>query len=259
MKLFEGKKPIVSIIMPVHNDENYLNESIGSVLKQSLQNFELLIVDDCSSDASYSIIRSFTDPRIKIFRNNKNMGAAAARNIALKNASGRYIAFLDADDIWAQDKLSKQIEFMISNNCSFTYTNYDVVNESGEYLYSMTGPGFVTQKMLIKRDYMGCLTVVYDSFVTGFLQVDERLKKRNDYAIWLQVIEKTKKCVLINEVLAKYRKQSNGISRNKGKLLFWHYRLFRWVLKYGVIRSAYHALLNAIYFLRKGKYKYVRN
>ena len=251
-----SSKPLVSIVMPVHNDEKFLKQAIDSVLEQSFQDFELLIVNDGSTDSSEIIISSYKDNRIIFINNNISHGAAAARNIALKKANGKYIAFLDADDIWKENKLEEQVQFMIATNCSFSYTKYDVINEDGAYMYSMSGPERINEKLMNKCCYIGCLTAMYDASKVGILQVPTVLKKRNDYALWLQAIEKTHQCLLLDKVLAFYRKQSNGISSNKARLFIWHYRLFRYVKHASPIISMFYALRNIVFYFGKRKYRY---
>lgn len=253
----EDQKPLVSVVMPVHNDADYVGESITSVLNQDYPYFELLIVDDCSTDNSKEVIKSFKDQRIKLFSNNVSLGAAGARNIALRNAVGKYIAFLDADDFWEKSKLSEQIEFMEKNKIGFSCSRYTVVDASGKPCYDISSPARISPKSLGHCCYIGCLTAIYNQEVVGLIQVDERLKKRNDYAIWLQVIEKTGYCYSLDKSLACYRLNNSGISSNKFSLFKWHYRLFRWQFKKNPLVSAIKATINIMfYFYKRLKFKY---
>ncbi|MDE7256747.1 MAG: glycosyltransferase, partial [Clostridia bacterium] len=157
---------LVSIIMPNYNCEKYIGETVESVLNQTYTNWELLIVDDCSADNSLEIIKGFAekDARIKVFVNEKSSGAAASRNRAIREAGGKWIAFLDSDDLWTADKLEKQIKFMEDNGYHFSCTDYDHINEQSEPLnVKVTGPKKVNRHKMFNYCYLGCLTVMYDA------------------------------------------------------------------------------------------------
>lgn len=248
---------LVSIITPSYNTAKFISETIECVLSQTYQNWEMIIVDDCSTDDTDDIVKKFDDNRIKYFKNPKNMGAAKSRNYALNVAKGRWIAFLDSDDLWTPDKLSKQIEFMEKNNYSFTYTNYSEIDEnSRKNGVFVTGPKHITKTGMFNYCWPGCLTIMYDSNVVGLIQIED-IKKNNDYAMWLKVIKKAD-CYLFCEKLAFYRKRSGSIS-NHGflKLIKWHYRLYRIAEKRGVITSCFLTLRNLIFGFYK-KLKYVK-
>lgn len=219
---------LVSIIMPSYNTGKFIKESIESVLAQTYQNWELIIVDDCSNDNTDEIVSAFNyDPRIRFFKNSQNSGAAISRNRALREARGKWIAFLDSDDIWYPEKLEKQIMFMKENNYRFSYTNYIEIDENsvpnGKYV---TGPGKINQNGMYSYCWVGCLTVMYDAEFVGLVQIED-IRKNNDYAIWLKVSRKAD-CFLLDEKLAKYRKRSGSISNhNYSTLIKWHYRLFK--------------------------------
>lgn len=220
---------LVSIIMPSYNTARFIRESIQSVLDQTYQNWELLIVDDCSTDNTDEVVASIEDDRIKYFKNEKNSGAAVSRNRALREAKGKWIAFLDSDDLWLPEKLEKQIQFMSENNYHFSYTNYVEVDEDNFPLGTfVTGPKKVSKTLMYTFNYMGCLTVMYDREHVGLIQIED-LKKRNDYALWIKV---SKKCpaYLLNETLAKYRIRSSGsiMNRSKSPLSRMKYNYFLW-------------------------------
>lgn len=220
---------LVSIIMPSYNTAKFITDTIQSVLNQTYQNWELLIVDDCSTDNSDEVIASFNDPRIKIFKNEKNSGAAISRNKAIAEAAGKWIAFLDSDDLWLPEKLEKQINFMRKNGYHFSYTNYVEIDEDNILNGTMvTGPKKVSNLAMHTFNYMGCLTVMYDCEYVGLIQI-ENLKKRNDYAIWVKV---AKYCpaYLLDEVLAQYRIRNSGsvMNRSKGPLSRQKYNYYLW-------------------------------
>lgn len=221
-------KGLVSIIMPSYNTAQYIVKSIESVLAQSYANWELIIVDDCSTDHTDEAVSGYlTDPRIHYIKNEKNSGAAVSRNRALREAKGKWIAFLDSDDCWEPAKLQRQIAFMVNNGYDFSYTNYIEIDEcskpSGK---SVTGPRRITKQGMYNYCWPGCLTVMYNAEKIGLIQIAD-IKKNNDYAMWLKVCRKAD-CFLLDEMLAKYRKRSGSIS-NHGylKLINWHYRLYR--------------------------------
>jgi glycosyltransferase involved in cell wall biosynthesis len=217
---------LVSIISPTFNCATYIEETIRSVLAQSYSNWEMIIVDDASTDATQSIVEAFADERIRYFRNPANSGAAYSRNLALRQANGRWIAFLDSDDIWAPDKLEKQIRFMEENHYDFTYTAYSVIDETSEDLgIFVGGPKHISVAGMYNFCWPGCLTVMYDASVVGLIQIAD-IKKNNDYAMWLKVIKKAD-CYLLDEPLARYRKRAGSISNHSYlSLIKWHYRLF---------------------------------
>lgn len=217
---------LVSIVMPLYNAEKYLEDSIWSVLKQTYKNWELIIVDDCSTDGSVEIVKSFNDWRIILIKNETNSGAAVSRNYALRVATGKWIAFLDADDIWVTNKLEKQIKFMVENSYAFTYTDYRICL-NGEWLsYINIGPNVVNKRKMYDYCYFSTITVMYEREKIGLIQIVD-LHKNNDYAMWLQAIEKNN-AYRLPECLSYYIKHDGSISSgNKLKLIKWHYILFR--------------------------------
>lgn len=222
----------VSVIVPNYNCEKFIEETVNSVINQTYKNWELLIVDDCSTDGSVEVIKKLqaADGRIKLFINEKNSGAAASRNKALKEASGKWIAFLDSDDLWLPDKLEKQIAFMEENGYKFSYTAYEHIDENSNALnVRVTGPKVLSKRKMFRYCYPGCLTVMYDSSDVGAVQIpDEIANGENDYAIWLKVC-KAYKCYYLNEILSLYRVRNSSLSHKskKTKLMKNHYRLFR--------------------------------
>lgn len=220
---------LVSIIMPSYNTADYIAESIQSVLEQSYTDWELIVVDDCSTDNTDEVIKPYlTDGRIKYYKNEKNSGAAVSRNHALREAKGKWIAFLDSDDLWMPDKLEKQICFMEKNGYSFSYTNYIEIDENSKPNgKKVTGPKKITKHGMYNYCWLGCLTVMYDAETVGLIQIAD-IKKNNDYAMWLKVCKKAD-CYLLNEELALYRRGRQGsISTHSiKKLIGWHYKLHK--------------------------------
>ena len=179
---------LVSIIMPSYNTAEYIAESIQSVLSQSYIDWEIIVVDDCSTDNTDEVVKPYlSDERIIYLKNEMNSGAAVSRNRALREAKGKWIAFLDSDDLWTPDKLSKQINFMEEHGYSFTYTNYaEIDTDSKKNGVTVTGPKRITKCGMFNYCWPGCLTVMYYANAVGLIQIAD-IKKTNDYAMWMKV------------------------------------------------------------------------
>ena len=213
--------------MPSYNTGRFIKESIESVLAQTYSNWELIIVDDCSPDNTDDIVAPYlTDDRICYIKNEKNSGAAVSRNRALREAKGKWVAFLDSDDLWHPDKLEKQIAFMVENDYKFTYTDYRI-QLNGEWLpYVYTGPKVVNKRKMKDYCYFSTITVMYEREYVGLIQI-EPVRKNNDYAMWLKIIEKSP-CYRFPECLSSYIKHDGSISSgSKFKLIKHHYILWR--------------------------------
>lgn len=247
---------LVSIIMPSYNTAGYISETIESVLAQTYANWELIIVDDCSTDNTDEVVKPFlTDKRIKYLKNEKNSGAAVSRNYALREAKGKWIAFLDSDDLWLPEKLEKQIAFMEKNGYKFTYTDYKI-KLNGKWLpYIFTGPNIVDKRKMYDYCYFSTITVVYDRDFVGLIQIAP-LKKNNDYAMWLKIIKKVD-CYRLPECLSCYIKHDNSISSgSKIKLIKHHYIMFRLSENKTVISSVVLTARNLFWgIIKKIKYK----
>lgn len=218
---------LVSIIMPSYNTEKYICDSINSILEQTYPYWELIIVDDCSTDNTVKVISDFLqDTRIRFFANGKNSGAAISRNYALREAKGKWIAFLDSDDTWNPKKLEKQIDFMECNNYKFTCTDYKI-QLNGKWLpYVYTSPNIVTERRMKNYCYFSTITVMYDREYIGLIQI-ENVRKNNDYAMWLKIIRKAP-CYRLAENLSSYIKHDGSISSgSKLKLIKHHYIMWR--------------------------------
>lgn len=232
--------------MPSYNTACYISDSIESVIQQTYSNWELIIVDDCSTDNSVDVIKAYDDTRIIVLQNSQNSGAAISRNYALREATGKWVAFLDSDDTWAPEKLEKQICFMVDHDYAFTFTDYRICL-NGEWLpYINTGPDIVDKKRMYDYCYFSTITVMYDREKIGLIQIAD-LKKNNDYAMWLQVIEKSD-AYRLPECLSYYIKHDGSISSgSKAKLIKWHYKLFRDGLGKGPFISGILTINNLIH------------
>lgn len=247
---------LVSIIMPSYNTGRFISETIESVLAQSYSKWELIIVDDCSIDNTDDVVNPYLDDtRIHYIKNDTNSGAAVSRNRALREAKGKWIAFLDSDDLWESDKLKKQVAFMEQNNYKFTCTDYRICL-NGEWMpYINTAPNIITKRKLYNYCYFSTITAMYDREYVGLVQIAD-LKKNNDYAMWFEIIEKSP-CYRLPECLSYYIKHDDSISGgSKWKLIKHHYILYRKGLKRGMLISAILTVNNLFFgIIKKIKYK----
>ena len=244
-------KKLVSIIMPAYNCADYIAESIKSVQNQSYRNWELIVADDNSTDGTVDTVRSMAadDNRIHLLETDINLGPAAARNRAINSAQGDYIAFLDSDDIWFPDKLSRQISFMEQTGYDFTYTAYEKINERSEKMgIVVSAPKSVNySSMLYRGDPIGNLTVVYDATKLGKFYVPD-IKKRNDFALWLKMMHDCDRAYGLDEVLASYRVRAGSISSTrKSKLIKYYWELYRDIERLSNIKSS-AAIASLVFF-----------
>lgn len=209
-------KPNVSVITPVYNAEKFLKETIDSVLKQTYKDYEYLLVDDCSTDSSADIVKEYVenDNRVKYIKLKENSGAAVARNTGLEHAQGRYIAFVDSDDLWYPEKLEKQLTFMQENNEAFTYTKYEHITEDGEIQSAPDFPERLNYSGLLKNTAIACSTVVIDREVIGDFRMP-LVRKGQDTATWLKILRDHDYAYLVDEILNQYRGREGSLSSNK--------------------------------------------
>ncbi len=235
----DNRIPETSIIMPAYNNARFIGDSIRSVLAQTYINWELLIVDDCSKDNTAEIVESFHDPRIHYQRNAHNMGAAETRNQALKIAKGRYIAFLDSDDLWEPEKLEKQITFMEKNGYAFTFSDYQIMKENGTQTGNILHmPASLNYHQYLRNTAIGCLTVVIDRSKTGeFLMPN--IKSSHDMALWLVIMKRGFQAYAISECLASYRLVSTSNTAKKYKAARDVWRVYRNIEHLSICYSAF--------------------
>ena len=238
----EIKKGLVTVITPTFNCGKYIKDAITSVIAQTYGEWEMIIVDDCSTDDTESVVKSFTDDRIKYIKLEENKGTAYARNVSMDNAMGEFYAFLDADDIWEKDKLEKQVSFMNQNGYNFSATSYEKVTEDGNKKCVVTALEKVDYKRMLLDSRIGNSAVMYRADVLGDIRVP-LIRKRNDLALWLQILKREKYCYGLNEVLTVYRKRKGSISGNKFSLIKYHWILYRKIEKLSIIRSAYYIVV----------------
>jgi len=256
-KTNKSSPPEVSIITANYNCERFIESTIQSVLKQTFTDWEMIIVDDCSTDQGPKIIEKYcqADSRIKLVSLVKNSGPAVARNKAIEQAKGRFIAFLDSDDLWTEDKLEVQISFMKKNNFSLTYTEYVKVNEDGKVISDVIQrPEKVNYQKMLNSNFIPCLTAIYDSALLGKVYMPLILK-RQDYGLWFKILKVTDYAYAINQPLAYYRVRKNdSVSSNKFKSAIYHWKILREVENVPLIKAIYHfmqyALIGYIKFLK---------
>lgn len=230
----------VSVIMPNYNGEKFLSLAIDSVLSQTIKDWELIIIDDCSIDNSFKIIDYYLqlDRRICLLKNDVNKGVAFSRNRGIQYASGRYIAFLDSDDIWLPNKLENQLKVFSNIDCKIVYSAYEIINESNEILGKVIPPNKLDFNSLLKSNYIGNLTGVFDSRYFGKPKVLNM--GHEDYILWLDLLKNTEFAFGTSEVLARYRKKRNSVSSNKFRTIIWQWSIYRNHLKMDLFKSLYY-------------------
>ena len=239
---------LVSIITPCYNSEKFLDECISSVLNQTYQNWEMLIVDDNSSDNSSILINSYSkkDERIKPLYLNDNIGAAMARNKAISKAKGKYLAFLDSDDVWLPKKLEVQTNFMKKNNCSFVFSSYSVItDDKKKSKYTINVPERISYEIYLKNTIIGCLTVMLDK--EKFKKIEmPNLRSSHDMALWLNLLKQEKYAYGIAQDLAIYREHKSSNTSNKFKAIYDVWNVYRKHEKLNLFYSIYNFVFYAI-------------
>lgn len=232
---------LVSIIMPNYNSEKYIEATINSVLNQTYQNWELLFVDDASSDTSLAVVNSYQDARIHTFSMKENSGAAIARNKAIAEAKGKWIAFLDGDDLWMPEKLERQIMYMYDHAISFSFTDYEVIDENGTIISLFQPRLDVCQYIdILKHNCIGCLTVILDAEKVGKVFMPSDAVKREDMACWLNVLKNGESAYCLHECLAQYKVHSNSVSSNKLQMAKYQWDLYRKIEHISFLKSLYY-------------------
>lgn len=241
---------LVSIIMPAYNSAKYIEQSIESVVNQTYPYWELLVIDDRSTDGTREIVESYADHRIRCIYQSENGGVANARNMGINAATGRYIAFLDSDDLWVRNKLARQLQYMKENKYSFTYTEYR------GFIDSPSRPGrlvrtrdFVDYWTLLKGNDIGCLTVMLDRLY--YEHIEMPAVRHEDYVTWLNLLKKGGRAYSLHEDLARYRKSPASLTANKWKSLQWTWVVYRTTQKLPLLKSIYCLFIYVIRGLKK--------
>ncbi|QRG66239.1 glycosyltransferase family 2 protein [Brevibacillus choshinensis] len=232
--------PLVSVITPTYNATRFIRETIDSVKRQTYPYWELILVDDCSSDETVSLIQEeLHDPRIRLIVLPKNSGAAVARNTGISAAGGKYLAFLDSDDLWLSEKLEKQVTYMQHHDVAFTFTRYRMIRENGTLTpFVVTIPQEIDYNGLLKNTIIGCLTVMLDRDKLGLVQMPN-IRTRQDTALWLQILRAGHVAYGIQEELSQYRQVEGSISSNKWKAARNTWRLYRDIEKLSLVRASW--------------------
>jgi teichuronic acid biosynthesis glycosyltransferase TuaG len=233
---------LVSIITPTYNSEKFITETIQSVQNQTYKNWEMLIVDDCSSDKTVAIIQQFMedDHRIHLIRLNKNSGASKARNKAINEVKGDFMTFLDADDIWFPDFIENSIATIQETGIPFVFSSYRRSNEKLEFVYSdFIVPQKVTYTDILKTNSISCLTAFIDVKKLGVKLMPD-IRKRQDMGLWLKYLKEIPFAYGIQEPKAIYRIRENSLSRDKKKLLKYQWQFYRDVEKLSIFESMYY-------------------
>lgn len=231
---------LVSIITPTYNSEQFIAETIDSIVNQTYKNWELLLIDDCSNDNTLHIVSSYLKihQNIKILKNESNLGAALSRNKGIQHAKGDYIAFLDADDVWLPHKIEMQLQFMQSENIEVCFSSYNLMDEQSKSLHkTVKALPVLSYAKLLKSNYVGNLTGIYNAKVLGKIQ-SPNLRKRQDWLLWLAAIKASgQPAKSIQEPLAFYRLRKGSMSSNKIKLLKYNYLVYRKGLGFSALQS----------------------
>ncbi|TYS12945.1 glycosyltransferase family 2 protein [Rossellomorea vietnamensis] len=226
-------EPLISVITPAYNSQDYIESTIESVKAQTYKNWEMVIVDDCSSDGTREILKreADADPRIKIHFLDENSGAAVARNTAINESEGRFIAFLDGDDQWLPEKLEKQLGFMLKNDLAFTFTQYSIMDQDGNDTGKVVQiPESIDYHGLLKNTIIGFLTVMVDKEKTGYFQMPN-IRTRQDFALELDLLKRGFSAYGLQETLSRYRVVKGSISSNKIKTAKRNWQVYRKIEK----------------------------
>ena len=250
----------VSVVICTYNGERYLREQLDSILAQTYPVFEVVVQDDCSTDGTVEIVQQYVDrdPRIKLFRLERNSGAGVCRNRSIQEAQGRFIAFCDSDDCWKPEKLERQLAFMEKMNCALSYTAYMTCDENSHIMGIVVGRKKETFFSMTCDDGIGCLTAIYDTQKVGKIFMPD-LRKRQDWGLWLKVLEKCRVAYGMKDPLAVYRIHSTSISRNKFSLIQYNLNVYKTVLRYSVLKSYLYFtfLFLPSYFFKKLMLRYI--
>lgn len=249
----EYVKTLVSVIMPAHNSEETISEAVRSVIVQSYENWELLIIDDCSTDGTVQVIEEYLkDSRIRLVKTDKSVGKPYyPRNFGIRESRGQYIAFLDSDDIWLPNKLESQIPLFKDERVAVVFSDY-VKFMTGEETSNrvVKGPKELTYKKALYGNDIGNLTAVYDVSKVGKVFFED--VGHEDYVLWLRILKKRYKAVNTGSVEARYRISVGSVSANKGKSARWTWKIYREILKMNIVQAIFHYIIYAV----KGTIKY---
>lgn len=239
----ELEQDLVSIIMPVYNGKSHIEQAVASVFQQTYQKWELIVIDDCSTDGTYELLMKNyeNDNRLCLLRNETNQGIAKSRNKGISHGKGQFIAFLDSDDMWDPKKLEEQIAFMKNHQVAFSYTDCRVIDVTGQWTgKNRIAPKEVTYQQLLYGNPIPCLTVVLDRLQVP--KIEMPLVKHEDYLAWLYLLQTIPKAENVGNILASYRVSSDSVSAKKWKAALWQWNIYRKELKLGFWESLKYEL-----------------
>ena len=251
---------LVSIIIPTYNSADFIADALASVQQQTYPNWEVILVDDGSTDATLVIAQKIaeTDHRIRIFKNPTNSGTGVTRNNALHHCQGNYIAFLDADDLWKPNKLERQLQFMQEQQQPFTFSFYECIDEAGNSLNKLVeAPRNLSYRQLFFCNYVGNLTGIYDADFFGKIAISS-IRKRQDWMLWLTILKKLKSAKLVPESLAYYRIRNNSLSASKVALLQHNFAVYRQFHRYNFVVALF-IMLGFLFTQLLIKPRYIKN
>lgn len=244
-------EPLVSVIVPTYNSFDTIERTLSSVFIQTYSNIQLIIVDDCSTDNTLKLVDSILPEtlNVKIIRKRTNLGVADSRNIGLNESEGDFVAFLDSDDVWAKEKISKQLKHMQNNQLDFSYTNYDVIKGSENLIKTRLSPDKITYESMLRLNKVGCSTVMIRMEKLRSVNIPI-IKKRNDWALWLSMLKIVKTGELLPESLTIYYIRENSLSSGKKtSLIKYHYQVYRRCEGFSKVESVILTLRNLIYII----------
>lgn len=239
-------RPLVSIITPSYNSEGFIKETIESVLNQTYTNWEMIIIDDCSTDNSPEIIKEYMkiDSRIKYLKNKENSGPAISRNLGLDNSKGEYIAFLDSDDVWFKEKLQIQMEYIIKNKTDILHNNYYFCDENGKIIKEVKNDYRLNYKKILKSNQIKTSFLIVKKEVLKNIRFQNI--KHEDYAFFLDFLRENNECFCISKPLGKYRINSTSVSSNKLRSAIWTWKIYRNYEKFNLIKASYYFINYAL-------------
>lgn len=255
MRFNMNSKPLVSVVMPTYNCQRYIESAIRSVMNQSYSDWELIVVDDLSDDSTSALVQRLSDidKRIRLVKNESNMGAAQSRNRGLELSVGDYVAFLDSDDIWCSEKLEHQLQIMRDSYAEISYTSYSIINETGNRCKSdYIVPESLTFDELLKENFIGCSTVMVTREIADKYRFTNEFY-HEDYCLWLDILRNGHKSVGCTDVLVNWRYLSNSRSYDKKGSAVNRYRIYREHLGFSVFKS----IKLMFYYTVRGIKKYI--
>ena len=247
---------IVSIIMPYYKKDEYIYETVESILKQTFQNFEIIIVDDERTNQSSKIMKKLKDKdsRIIIIENERNLGAGLSRNKAVGLSKGDYLAFCDCDDVWDNKKLETQLNFMKDKKVDFSHTSYDIINKKGEVVGARIADKEIRFIDLVKSCDIGLSTVIMKKNLFNKTELNfPNLKTKEDYVLWLKLSQNGTRMLGLDKKLTSWRKLSNSLSSSSLQKIIDGFRVYRKYMKYGVVKSLFSLFILSKNFLKKIK------